>query len=335
MFELKILTDLSLMPKVVETNIDEVTPAIEAAIAKTKGLEVTDNKDEIIAADADASKLRKMCDAIKRFRIDHIKLWKEPMEAFESKCKDAEKRLTEAAAEIAGKTAEVKELWRERKRKQCEEVWRSKLTEAFGEGTDIVACNSVKAFFIHWTDPKTKGTWCNSGVPMSSVEKDMDAEIVRMRQTMEAVEQNYADQPPEILAKARLAMLVKFDMNDVITAVNAWKKEQADIAARAEAERQRKAEADAKMEAAKRELAERREREAAENAAKTESAASAAAPAIHAPEAAPKPSSGAEGGNLETYRLAITGTRENLIKLREFGVSLGIKFVNIDNQEAK
>ena len=33
MFELVIKTDLSKMPKVVETNIDEVTPVIDAAIA--------------------------------------------------------------------------------------------------------------------------------------------------------------------------------------------------------------------------------------------------------------------------------------------------------------
>ena len=56
MFTLKVLTDLSTMPKVVETNIDEVTPVIDAAIAKLDGLEVTDNKDEIVAADQDAAK---------------------------------------------------------------------------------------------------------------------------------------------------------------------------------------------------------------------------------------------------------------------------------------
>ena len=100
MFELKILTDLSTMPKRVETNIDEVEPIIKSAIARVEGLVVTEKKEDILAADADAAKLTKMAKAIQRFRIDHIALWKEPMEAFEAKCKDAEKRLTEAEQKV-------------------------------------------------------------------------------------------------------------------------------------------------------------------------------------------------------------------------------------------
>ena len=155
MFTLKVLTDLSKMPKVVETNIDEVTPVIDAAIAKLDGLEVTDNKDEIVAADQDAAKLRKMCDAIKRFRLDHIALWKEPMEQFETKCKAAEKRLTEAAASITAKTAEVKDLWRERKREQCN-GWLNEMMDAnFPDDKEIVCSASVQRFYENWVNPKT------------------------------------------------------------------------------------------------------------------------------------------------------------------------------------
>ena len=149
MFELVIKTDLSKMPKVVETNIDEVTPVIDAAIAKLDGLEVTDNKDEIVAADQDAAKLRKMCDAIKRFRLDHIALWKEPMEQFETKCKASEKRLTEAAASITAKTAEVKELWRYRKREKCREWMGELLDENFTERPAITESITVEGVFQH------------------------------------------------------------------------------------------------------------------------------------------------------------------------------------------
>ena len=323
MFELVIKTDLSKMPKVVETNIDEVTPVIDAAIAKLDGLEVTDNKDEIVAADQDAAKLRKMCDAIKRFRLDHIALWKEPMEQFETKCKAAEKRLTEAAAAITAKTAEVKDLWRERKREQCKAWFVELLDEAFPERPDIMASWSVDVFFKHWTDPKTKGTWVNSSVNEAAIKQAMQSEIDRMKTTMEGVEANYANEPEEVKAKARLAMLERFDMNDVITAVNAWKKEQAEIAARAEAERKRQAEKDAAMEAQKAELAAKREA----------SGQGSPAPVVK-PEPAPEPPKAApqsvvDDQQVETYRLAITGTREALTKLREYGKSLGISFKKI------
>ena len=321
MFELVIKTDLSKMPKVVETNIDEVTPVIDAAIAKLDGLEVTDNKDEIVAADQDAAKLRKMCDAIKRFRLDHIALWKEPMEQFETKCKAAEKRLTEAAASITAKTAEVKELWRDRKREQCKEWFAELLDANFTERPDITASKSVEGFFQHWTDPKTKGTWVNSSVHEAAIKQAMQAEIDRMKATMEGVEANYANEPEEVKAKARLAMLERFDMNDVITAVNAWKKEQAEIAARAEAERKRQAEKDAAMEAQKAALA-----------AKSEQAAqiSPEPPKAEPPKAEPpKAEQPKDDAQVETYRLEITGTREALTKLREYGKSLGISFKKI------
>ena len=116
-------------------------------------------------------------------------------------------------------------------------------------------------------------------------------------------------------------MLELFDMNDVITAVNAWKKEQAEIAARAEAERKRQAEKDAAMEAQKAALA-----------AKSEQAAQISPePPKAEPPKAEQPKDDAQ---VETYRLEITGTREALTKLREYGESLGISFKkNTDRKE--
>lgn len=341
MFELKILSDLSMLPKKVETNIDEVQPVIAAAIAKLDGLVVTDNKADIIAADEDAAKLRKMKQAIQRFRIDHVALWKEPMEEFERKCKDSEAKLGEAADKIAAKTGEVKELWRQRKREKCREVWTAKLTEAFSE--EIVTCNHARAFFMTWTDPKTKGTWVNSSTSMASIEAQIAAEIERMNAAIDAVEANYSGQPEEVLAKARMALLNHFDMADVIQAVNAWRAEQAAIAKQAEAERQRKAEEDARMAAAKAALEEKRKAEAAMAAhaggqgapvpldKPAPVASTTPAPAHETPS---QPADAAPS-KVETYRLAVTGTREALIALKKYGLGLGITFENLDKKEDK
>lgn len=316
MFELKILTDLSKMPKVVETNIDEVQPVIDAAIAKLSGLEVTDNKADIVAADEDAAKLRKMRDAIKRFRIDHIALWKEPLAKFETKCKESEAKLDKAAADIAAKTNEVKELWRTRKREKCAEAWQDKLAEAFADNAEVQAAPHFKVFFDHWCNPKTKGTWVNSSVTMASIEQAMAEEISRVQGVIEATQANYANEVDEVKAKAMLALYQRFDIADVIKAVNDWKAEQAAIAERAEKERQAKAALAAKR--------------AASGQGAPVPAEKPTATTVTQPEhdKAATPPAGAEV--TETYRLAITGTRAALAELKQYGLQLGITFTNLD-----
>lgn len=316
MFELKILTDLSTMPKRVETNIDEVEPIIKSAIARVDGLVVTDKKEDILAADADAAKLTKMANAIKRFRIDHIALWKEPMEAFETKCKDAEKRLTEAADTLRTKTSEVKDMWREKKRQLCAGIWAAKLAEAFAGEKDVQESAAARAYFDLWTNPKTKGTWVNSSVDIRAVEEAMDEEVELIRRVLEAVAANYANADDEVKMKARKAALASFDMNAVIAEVNAY------VAEREE------------MEKAKAALAAKRQAQAAQAAANPAPAASA--PAAPTPTPAPQadapaaPAAAPANDPVETYRLAVTGKRSALIALRQYGMKLGITFKNLD-----
>lgn len=316
MFELKILTDLSTMPKRVETNIDEVEPIIKSAIARVEGLVVTDKKEDILAADADAAKLTKMAKAIQRFRIDHIALWKEPMEAFETKCKDAEKRLTEAADTLRTKTSEVKDMWREKKRQLCAGVWAAKLAEAFAGEKDVQESAAARAYFDLWTNPKTKGTWVNSSVDIRAVEEAMDEEVELIRRVLDAVAANYANADDEVKMKARKAALASFDMNAVIAEVNAY------VAEREE------------MEKAKAALAAKRQAQAAQEAANPAPAASA--PAAPTPTPAPQadapaaPAAAPANDPVETYRLAVTGKRSALIALRQYGLKLGITFKNLD-----
>lgn len=316
MFELKILTDLSTMPKRVETNIDEVEPIINEAIARVDGLVVTEKKEDILAADADAAKLTKMAYAIKRFRIDHIALWKEPMEAFETKCKDAEKRLTEAADTLRTKTSEVKDMWREKKRQLCAGVWAAKLAEAFAGEKDVQESAAASAYFDLWTNPKTKGTWVNSSVDIRDVEAAMDEEVGLIRRVIDAVAANYANADDEVKMKARKAALASFDMNAVIAEVNAY------VAEREE------------MERAKAELAAKRQAQAAQAAANPAPAASATptTPVSTTPQAdAPaSPAAAPASEAVETYRLAVTGKRSALIAMRQYGQKLGITFKNLD-----
>lgn len=303
-FELKILTDLTKLPKVVETNIDEIEPVIKAAISRVDGLVVTDKKDDILAADADAAKLTKMSTAIKRFRIDHIALWKEPMEAFEKKCKDAEKRLDEAADTLRTKTGEVKEMWRQKKRNILGEIWAKKLADAFGiESEDIVDGAHQERFFNHWTDAKTKGTWVNSSIDIRVSEEAMDAEIARMKGVFDAIATTYGgDEAAKV--KARMLACDNCELGEVVNGVNAWKVEQD------------------KMEAAKKALAESRK-----EAPPTPPPSAPTPPPP--PPVAEKPVASSDAP-VETYNLAITGTRAALIALRKYGEEIGIKFKNLN-----
>lgn len=319
MFELKILTDLSTMPKRVETNIDEVEPIIKSAIARVEGLVVTEKKEDILAADADAAKLTKMAKAIQRFRIDHIALWKEPMEAFEAKCKDAEKRLTEAADTLRTKTSEVKDMWREKKRQLCAGVWAAKLAEAFAGEKDVQESAAARAYFDLWTNPKTKGTWVNSSVDIRAVEEAMDEEVELIRRVLDAVAANYANADDEVKMKARKSALASFDMNAVIAEVNAY------VAEREE------------MERAKAELAAKRQAQAAQaaQAAANPVPAASATPTPPNPptpqaDAPATPAAAPASDAVETYRLAVTGKRSALIALRQYGQKLGITFKNLD-----
>lgn len=313
MFELKILTDLSTIPKRVETNIDEVEPIIKNAIARVEGLVVTDRKEDILSADADAAKLTKMAYAIKRFRIDHIALWKEPMEAFESKCKDAEKRLTEAADTLRTKTSEVKDMWRAKKRELCASVWERKLAEAFDGEKDVQESAAARAYFDLWTNPKTKGTWVNSSVDIRDVEAAMDEEVELIRRVLDAVAANYANADDEVKMKARKAALASFDMNAVIADVNAY------VAEREE------------MERAKAELAAKRQAQAAANPAPAASATPTTPVSQTTQADAPAtPAAAPASDAVETYRLAVTGKRSALIALRQYGQKLGITFKNLD-----
>lgn len=94
----------------------------------------------------------------------------------------------------------------------------------------------------------------------------MKTELDRVAEVVKTVRETYAGEDIDIRSKAEMEMVVAFCLEDVIKAVNAYKHELAELAARkAEAEAKAKAEAEAKARAeaeAKARLAAKREAEA-------------------------------------------------------------------------
>ena len=71
MFEPIIKTDISVLPKKIETNLDELEAVIKEKEEFARSLVVNvDSEEELVKADADAALLTKMEKRISRFRID-------------------------------------------------------------------------------------------------------------------------------------------------------------------------------------------------------------------------------------------------------------------------
>ena len=321
-FELKMLTDLSALPKVVETNISEVEPLILAAIEKTDGLLVGGTKAEVDAADADAAYLGKLRDAVKRFRIDNVALWKRPMDDFETKCKELEKRLDDAALKIRESTNAVKDKWRDAKRADARKQLDLLLDEAYADARLAAVRNSPRwpYFFDTWTNPKQKGSWLNATTSIASVTASIKAEIQRVNEGLEALKANYATADEEVKKLAYMKFCDTFDISATLSAMSRFLEErkQLEEARRIDAERK------AAAEKAKAELAAKRDQEAA-----------AAAPVKPAPvptttpAQAPTTAKADVGSHVETYRLEITGPRAAIKQMRDFGIGLGITFRKI------
>ena len=104
MFEPRIITDTSMLPKSIETNLDELEPIIAEKCALANSLVVSpDSIEECEKAAADATLLTKLSERIKRCRLDWTASWQSPFEGVIAKCKDYEKRLADAATNLRSK----------------------------------------------------------------------------------------------------------------------------------------------------------------------------------------------------------------------------------------
>lgn len=317
-FELKLTKEVAI-PGEISTNIGELDKLIAEKEDLAKSLVVTDDLTQVDAADKDAAEIGKMEKQLSRFRIDFIKKWKKPVEAFEIACKGYEKRLNAAAALLRTKTAEVKTGWKLKRRETYNGVWLGLIAERnFDER--VAGSGHFERFFGYWTSDITTGNWLNKSATDEKIRAAMKTELDRVAEVVKTVRETYSGEDIDIRSKAEMEMVVAFCLEDVIKAVNAYKHELAELAARkAEAEAKAKAEAEAKARAeeeAKARLAAKREAEAraqAEADARNQAdAAQHGEPVQAAPVAtttAPASTQAAPSPKAEpTYKLTLTFT---------------------------
>ena len=307
MFEPKILTKFEL-PKLVDTNLSELEPVIAEKVEAANSLVVTNSEEEVFAADADATNLTKMAERVKRFRIDFVAWWKAPLEKVESTCKSYEKRLTDAAKSLRDKTAEVKEMWNEKKKDILFLEFLNALEARFDEESGVRDFPHWTKWFGERTDPKTKGNWLNRTTRRSTIDSEIADELTRVENDLETLSIQTEGSP----AKKTVAVTAYREdclLEDALRALYRYAKEQEDI---------RQAEEAAKS-------APERASGAFENAGK----------GITPPNAPNAPEGGfrvamSEPIDLLTFRLSVTGTRQALIGLKDYAKANGIKIVNLD-----
>ena len=318
-FELKLTKEVAI-PGEISTNIGELDKLIAEKENLAKSLVVTDDLTEVEAADKDAAEIGKMEKQLSRFRIDFIKKWKKPVEAFEIACKWYEKRLNTAAALLRTKTAEVKTGWKLKRRETYNGVWLGLIAERnFDER--VAGSGHFERFFGYWTSDITTGNWLNKSMTDEKIRAAMKTELDRVAEVVKTVRETYAGEDIDIRSKAEMEMVFSFCLEDVVKAVNAYKHELAELAARkaeAEAEAKARAEAEAKARAeaeAKARLAAKREAEAraqAEADARNQADAAQHGEPVHAAPAhkpAPASTQAAPAPKAEpTYKLTLTFT---------------------------
>lgn len=305
MFEPKIITDISMLPKTIETNLAEIEPIIAEKCEFANSLVVdVDSIEDCERADKDAGDLKKLAERIKRFRIDWTATWQSPFDKVIAKCKEYEARLTEAERNLRDKSAVGKDKIKAKKRDELKKIWEEKISEQIAE--PYRAASHFSVFFGMMTAANTKGNWLNKGVKVEHATEQMLAELTRCAGVLSTVEAMIDADDIGAREIANLNVGKHFDIAEVVTAINRYKEEQARIK-----EAQKRAQE--RVEANRGIVAPPAEEKSVEAV-------------ISAPTATPAPTPTPTPDKIETYRIEVRGTRSALKALREWGEKHGVAF---------
>lgn len=298
MFEPIIKTDLTHLPKTIDTNLSELEPFISDHIEQAKSLVVNcDSIPDCEKAEADAALLTKLSKRITEFRLTWTKQWQAPFEGVISKCKDYERRLAEAGDDLRKKAKVGRDKIRTAKKDELWDLWLKEWSDVFGNES----AGYRDRFFAEMCSEKTKGCWTNRGKTINKCLEEMRLEINRCAEAMNTIRTMFANDSDAIKDVAEHALEEHFAIDEAIVAVNNYRAQQERIAKR-EAEAQAKREAEAKD----------------------------VAPAP-APAPTPTERTLVEDEPMISYVLKVTGTRTNLFALRDFCNAHGITVTKINN----
>lgn len=326
--QLTFAQDISRLPQMLAFNYDELSLSLTNYLEKFKGLIVTE--DGIKAAEFDRASINKTRDVIKRVRID---IKKQAFDDFELKAKTLEGMCDRASDAITLQLREFESRRVDLKRKTVETLMSNTLDRTLGFECPM---RSSK----HWASMaaecfcRAKGAWSNVGTTDKSIVDEIEAKVEKAKRDEATLEAFIENDTLDVQTVARDRFYEAFDLTAALEYVKNFKAERARIEAARAAEDARRAERARIEEEKARAEKERKAGEKTEAKDLLEEArptigkhiAERVAETAKRVEAKPEP--------VYTFRLEITGTKEALRRMKEFGLGMGIAFKNID-KEAK
>ena len=305
MMELTFEHNIEELPAMLAFNYDELKEGLQNYLSRFEGLVVTE--DMIKSAEADRAAINKTRDAIKRARID---IKKRAFDAFEQKAKELETMCDKASEGIAAQLRQFEQKRQEEKQKAVCEIIAEVINRTCADDVPMAQSDYWRIFCnANWN--RSKGAWKNSGTSLDSIQKELEAEVARVQKDAATLQSFVESEPIDIRTVAHDKFYAAFNLAETLDYLKGYKEEQKRIA-----------------EARAREEARR-----ADQAAKTDTHTTEQPKAPETHKDAPENAQATV--NTETYNLAVTGTREALKKLRDYGISIGITFKNLGNVAAK
>lgn len=176
--DLKIQTDLSILPSVIDFNFEELKSEIEARLVKYNNLVVTES--DIKNARSDKANLNKLIAVIEDKRKEIKKQCLEPYNDFEAKCKEL---ISLVKAPVIAIDTQVKEFENIEKEKKYNEL-KSCFNNYIGDMADIIDFDKI-------LNPK----WGNTTLKIDVLKAEIEDNIDRIRQELETLNKEYADKP--------------------------------------------------------------------------------------------------------------------------------------------
>lgn len=174
--DLKIYTDLSILPSVIDFNFEELRSEIEARLVKYNNLVVTES--DIKNAKSDKANLNKLITVIEDRRKEIKKQCLEPYNDFEKKCKEL---VSLIKAPINKIDVQIKEFDEIKKQKKYDEL-KICFDNYIGDMADIIEFEKI-------LNPK----WGNVTAKIDVLKAEIENNIDRIKKELETLNTEYAD----------------------------------------------------------------------------------------------------------------------------------------------
>lgn len=213
------MQDLQLMVKtqngVISTNFEEIKLKLTDALEMYRGVQYSD--DTIKTAREDVATLRKLAKAVDTKRKEVKRNFMDPYDEFELKTKELVEIINDTITPIEKQISDYSEKVRQEKKANIEKYFNEVLTE------DVAFLKFEDVFKTKWIS--------NMSTSMKSIKTEIDVEIEKVKNDMDAIRGTGSDAIDKALSEYRATK----DLAHAMQLINQYERNKAEILAREEA----------------------------------------------------------------------------------------------------